>query len=306
MKPVEIIIALSGVLGIAQAGPCKPHATSHDIASSTASSSAYSTESAAESTSTAHTQETTVTVESSTVETTTLVATTTATTASDEPSACPIHPGCHAAGFNVDYYSNAFQSGYGNDEMSVPPSYYITEKLIPLDSSITSETYFPQDYHSDIEHFPSVFPNPNAPHVPWYVGYKRTLAGGIAVDANNYTLVYTGYYKAPETGTYELCATADNANTVYFGRGNAFDCGTGEIDPKEPALILTATGWNMNNPTQCGTVDLMQDQYYPVRNVMGNKNAVSMFEFTIKTPSGQKSHDFTGKAYPVSCGVKQA
>ncbi|KAJ4245213.1 hypothetical protein NW762_014083 [Fusarium torreyae] len=335
MRPSQTLIALSGMLGFAQAGPCKPHAPTSDVLSSTAiissSSSAESVaqptttvdSSTAESTTveistdettlteTATTAAATTTTESTTVDTTTIETAVTSSVAStttndvNVPTACAIQPGCEAAGFNVDYYKNAFERGYGNDEMSVPPSYYITGDLVPLDSSVTSETYFAQDYMSDLASYPNIFPDSGYPGKAWYVGYHRTLAGGIKVDANNFTLVYTGYYRAPETGSYELCVTADNANTLYFGQGNAFECGTGEADPDAPALVLTATGYHFNNPTQCGTVDLIEGRHYPVRNVMGNKNAVSMFEFTVKTPSGTKTHDFSGQAFPVACGVQR-
>ncbi|KAF4969556.1 hypothetical protein FSARC_3239 [Fusarium sarcochroum] len=322
MRPSQTLIALSGMLGFAQASPCKPSAPTSGILSSTASiisASSKSTESIPQPTTTnvdsstaesttveISTDETTLTETATTAETTTTSAAASTTTNDvTVPTPCAIQPGCQAAGFNVDYYKNAFERGYGNDEMSVPASYYITQDLIPLDSSVTSETYFAQDYMSDLAGFPTIFPDSGYAGKAWYVGYHRTLAGGIKVDANNFTLVYTGYYRAPETGTYELCVTADNANTLYFGQGNAFECGTGETDPNAPALVLTATGYHFNNPTQCGTVDLKEGRHYPVRNVMGNKNAVSMFEFTIKTPSGTKSHDFAGQAFPVACGVQQ-
>ncbi|KAH7252855.1 hypothetical protein BKA59DRAFT_555068 [Fusarium tricinctum] len=235
---------------------------------------------------------------------TTTAATSAATTSgAPTPTTCAIQPGCHAADFNVDYDKNVFERGYGNDEVSVPPTYYITDHLTPLHSSMTSETFFAQDYMQDLSSYPQIFPDSAYAGKAWYVGYHRTLAGGIKVDANNFTLVYTGFYRAPETGTYELCVTADNADTLSFGQGNAFECGTGETDPNAPALVLTATGYHFNNPTQCGTVDLIEGRHYPVRNVMGNKNAVSIFEFTVKTPSGTKTHDFSGQAFPVTCGL---
>ncbi|KAJ4166056.1 hypothetical protein NW765_007282 [Fusarium oxysporum] len=318
MRASQTLIALSGVLGLAQAGPCKPHPPASVISSTVVIESASSTASIP--------QPTTTAAETSTVETATEVlstdeptsteikvptttaaietSATSATTGVPVPTPCAIEPGCQAAGFNVDYYKNVFERGYGNDEMSVPPSYYITDNLTPLDSSVTSETYFAQDYMQDLAGYPQIFPDSAYAGKAWYVGYHRTLAGGIKVDANNFTLVYTGYYQAPETGTYELCVTADNANTLYFGQGNAFECGTGETDPNAPALVLTATGYHFNNPTQCGHVDLIAGRHYPVRNVMGNKNAVSAFEFSVTTPSGSKTHDFEGQAFPVACGVK--
>ncbi|WKT42035.1 GLEYA adhesin domain [Fusarium oxysporum f. sp. vasinfectum] len=300
MRASQTLIALSGVLGLAQAGPCKPHPPASVISSTVVIESASSTASIPQPTTTAAE---TSTVETATevlstdeptsteikVPTTTAAIETSATSATTDvpvPTPCAIEPGCQAAGFNVDYYKNVFERGYGNDEMSVPPSYYITDNLTP--STPPSQ----------------IFPDSAYAGKAWYVGYHRTLAGGIKVDANNFTLVYTGYYQAPETGTYELCVTADNANTLYFGQGNAFECGTGETDPNAPALVLTATGYHFNNPTQCGHVDLIAGRHYPVRNVMGNKNAVSAFEFSVTTPSGSKTHDFEGQAFPVACGVK--
>ncbi|KAL6922525.1 hypothetical protein ACHAP8_012494 [Fusarium lateritium] len=314
MRASQTLLALSGVLGFAQAGPCKPHAPSSVISSTAVITSATSTGSVSQPATLAETS----TVDTTTIQistdgvtstetetpTTTTAATSAATTSGAPiPTPCAIQPGCQAAGFNVDYYKNVFERGYGNDEVSVPPSYYITDHLTPLDSSMTSETYFAQDYMQDLASYPQIFPDSAYAGKAWYIGYHRTLAGGIKVDANNFTLVYTGFYRAPETGTYELCVTADNANTLYFGQGNAFECGTGEADPNAPALVLTATGYHFNNPTQCGTVDLIEGRHYPVRNVMGNKNAVSMFEFTVKTPSGTKTHDFSGQAFPVACGL---
>ncbi|KAF5247217.1 hypothetical protein FANTH_6474 [Fusarium anthophilum] len=341
MRASQTLIALSGVLGLAQAGPCKPHPPASVVSSTVVIESASSTATIPQPTTTAaetstietlSTDEptstetkapsTTAAVETSTVETlstdeptsteikvttTTAAVETSATSATTDipvPTPCAIEPGCQAAGFNVDYYKNVFERGYGNDEMSVPPSYYITDDLTPLDSSVTSETYFAQDYMQDLASYAQIFPDSAYAGKAWYVGYHRTLAGGIKVDGNNFTLVYTGYYQAPETGTYELCVTADNANTLYFGQGNAFECGTGETDPNAPALVLTATGYHFNNPTQCGHVDLIAGRHYPVRNVMGNKNAVSAFEFSVTTPSGSKTHDFEGQAFPVACGKK--
>ncbi|WZH44113.1 Flocculation protein FLO9 [Fusarium acuminatum] len=314
MRASQTLLTLSGVLVFAQAGPCKPHTPSPVIPSTAVMTSATSTGSGSQPTASAETSTVdTATVQISTDEvtsteteapdTTTAAASAATTSGAPTPTPCAIQPRCQAAGFNVDYYKNVFERGYGNDEVSVPPSYYITDHLTRLDSSITSETYFAQDYMQDLASYPQIFPDNAYAGKAWYVGYHRTLAGGIKVDANNFTLVYTGFYRAPETGTYELCVTAYNANTLYFGQGNAFECGTGETDPNAPALVLTATGYHFNNPTQCGTVDLIEGRHYPVRNVMGNKNAVSMYEFTVKTPSGTKTHDFSGQAFPVTCGL---
>ncbi|KAM5361804.1 hypothetical protein ACJA88_014331 [Fusarium oxysporum] len=262
MRASQTLIALSGVLGLAQAGPCKPHPPASVISSTVVIESASSTASIP--------QPTTTAAETSTIETATEVLST------DEPTSTEI---------KVPTTTAAIETSATSATTDVP-------------------TYFAQDYMQDLAGYPQIFPDSAYAGKAWYVGYHRTLAGGIKVDANNFTLVYTGYYQAPETGTYELCVTADNANTLYFGQGNAFECGTGETDPNAPALVLTATGYHFNNPTQCGHVDLIAGRHYPVRNVMGNKNAVSAFEFSVTTPSGSKTHDFEGQAFPVACGVK--
>ncbi|KAK7409165.1 hypothetical protein QQX98_008658 [Neonectria punicea] len=320
------LIVLGSLLSLAQAGPCKPASVSTDsitVATTTTTTAALDTTSTAvvdtttteavETTTTAavtttSAAETTSTVDETTTTsapTTTSSAATTTSSVPSEPTACAIDPQCPASGWNVDYYANVFEEGYGNDEMTVDASYYLTEGLSPLDSGVTDTTYFAQDYMSDLSGYAQTFPNRNYPGKAYYVGYQRTLNGGITVDANSFTLVYQGYYQAPSTGTYELCIQADNANTLYFGEGNAFNCGTGEPSVDAPALVLAATGYHFNNPVRCGSVSLIKGRNYPVRNVMGNKNAVSMFEFTIKAPGETAKHSFAGKAFPVSCGLSK-
>lgn len=307
------LVVLGSLLSLAQAGPCKPvsFSTSESVSVASATSLGTTTTTAAASltttsieiTSSADTTTTEADATTTTADkTTTTSAGTTTTSVPSVPTACAIDPACPASGWNVDYYANVFEEGYGNDEMSVPASYYISEGLSPLASSVTDETYFAQDYMSDLAGYPQTFPNSKYAGKAYYVGYTRKLNGGITVDANSFTLVYKGYYRAPSTGTYELCIQADNANTLYFGEGNAFTCGTGEPSVDAPALVLTATGYHFNNPVRCGSVSLIEGHNYPVRNVMGNKNAVSMFEFTIKAPGDTARHNFAGKAFPVECG----
>lgn len=296
------IIVLGGLITLGQAGLCKPKAvTTTDSVSEPAPTETVGIKTTAD-------IESSVTIDIGTTTTaeattTTVEETTSTVSVPDEPTACAIDTKCPASGFNIDYYSNVFEEGYGTDELNVPASYYITENLTPLDSSVTDVTYFPQDYMSDLEKYPQTFPNKKFAGKAYYNGYKRTLNGDITVDANNFTLVYQGYYRAPSTGTYELCIQADNANTLFFGQGSAFECGTGEPSIDAPALVLAATGYHFKNPIQCGTVDLIKGRNYPVRNVMGNKNAVSMFEFTVKAPGEKATHNFAGQAYPIECGI---
>lgn len=207
---------------------------------------------------------------------------------------------CAPAGLNIDYYANAF-AGYSSG--SVPPSYYITEGLTPLQSSLTNETFFPQDYAPT--NLPVVYPDPALPAARYWVGWTRITNGGVTVDANNFTLVYQGFYRAPATGTYQLCATADNEDAVYFGAGNAFSCSDGTA-PADATPLFTSTGANFINGINCTNVDLVEGFYYPVRNVMGNWQGPSAFNFTIQAPGvsfEDRSNDFSGNAYPHDCGV---
>lgn len=185
----------------------------------------------------------------------------------------------------------------------LPPSYYITEGLEPIDSSLTNVTYIPQDYTSDITAagYPIIYPDPNNPQVQYFVGYTREVNGGIVVDANNYTLVYAGFYRAPTTGRYKFCNSADNVNYFYLGDGLAFDCNSGNPDPDAPALDVASAGGNYDNPISCGTVELTADGFYPIRDVFGNGDAVSAFNLTIQAPGEAPTNDNSGRLYPVQC-----
>jgi hypothetical protein len=199
------------------------------------------------------------------------------------PAPCVLEIGCQASGLNIDYYANPV-GGYGSG--SLPASYYITQGLSPLGSSLTNVTFFPQD---------------TPPGDP--VGWTRETNGGITVNANNFTLVYSGFYRAPSTGIFTLCSSADNENDIFFGRGNAFSCDSGDVSPDATPLVVSRGG-NYVNPINCTDVFLVQGQYYPVRNVMGNFGGPSAFDFTIWEPGvpfEDRTNDFTGEVYPLSC-----
>lgn len=236
------------------------------------------------------------------------------TTETPPPTACPIKPDCPPSGLNIDYYENPFgYNGYtsptaGQSEAEVlPPSYYITEGLSPLDSSTTNVTYIAQDYTSDIQAagYPVIYPDTNNPSVQYFVGYTREVNGGIVVNANNYTLVYSGFYRAPTTGEYTFCVSADNADYFYLGDGLAFDCGDGIPDPDAPALNVASAGGNYDNPVSCGTVQLKADDFYPIRDVFGNGDAVSAFNLTIQAPGEEPKNGNSGRLYPVDCRLDE-
>ena len=213
---------------------------------------------------------------------------------------CVVKPLCAPAGLDIEYYNNPF-AGYSRGD-SLPSSYYITQNLRPLDTSLTNVTFFPQDRPPT--GLPAVYPDPAFPTAPYWVGWRRDTNGGVRVDANNFTLVYQGFYKARKTGTHMLCSTADNENDVFFGHGNAFSCLDGKA-PTDATPLLVTTGGNYINGIVCKNVDLVAGMHYPVRNVMGDWQGPSAFNFTIQEPGvafENRVNDFTGRAYPHQCG----
>jgi hypothetical protein len=211
-----------------------------------------------------------------------------------------IDPFCKPAGLDIDYYANPL-GGYSSG--NPPSSYYITQALRPLDSSLTNVTFFPQNYPA--AGLPETYPNPAYPSAPYLVGWQRDTNGGVTVDANNFTLVYHGFYRARKTGAHTVCTTADNRNEVFFGHGNAFSCLDGKPSPSAEPLLVT-TGGNYINGIVCMDVNLIAGLYYPVRNVMGNWQGPSAFNFTIKEPDvafESRTNDFSGHVYPSNCGL---
>ncbi|KAL7621405.1 hypothetical protein AAE478_008727 [Parahypoxylon ruwenzoriense] len=210
---------------------------------------------------------------------------------------------CLASGLNIDYYYNPLGT-YGRE--GFPSSYYITQGLTPLGSSLTNVTGFVQN---DIPRSPNdpdvTHPNPEFPDAggAYYPRWTRDTNGGVVVDANNFTLVYSGFYRAPLSGTYTLCASADNRNEMFFGNDNAFNCWDGTV-PTGAKPLAVATGAYFNNPETCVQVNLEAGRYYPVRNVMGNWQSGSAFSFTVQVAGLPcSSNSFPGLVYPVTCAL---
>ena len=209
-----------------------------------------------------------------------------------------VNPLCQQRGLNVDYYHNDF-FGYSR-RGAEPSSYYITEGLEPLASSTTDIIYFPSEGIPN--NLPLIYPNPDV-HWAYAVGWERTLNGDITVDANNFTLVYQGYYRAAVSGTHTFCAYADNENDFFFGCDNAFKCIGGDADPAQTPLIQSFFTLGQDT-TACADVDLIKGLFYPIRSVMGNYQGAASVEVTVKEPgAAEATHDFTGKAYQVGCGL---
>ncbi|KAM0514423.1 hypothetical protein ACHAPE_006716 [Trichoderma viride] len=148
---------------------------------------------------------------------------------------------------------------------------------------------------------PVVYPYAD-PTEPYYVGWTRSTNGGVTVDANNFTLVYEGLFRAPATGSYNFCTSADDESDLFFGHDNAVNC-LGGTAPASATPFLTTNNASDLGLYICKAVTLTEGLYYPVRNVVGNGIGPSAFGFTVQLPSSSSStDDFTGYAYPLDCG----
>ncbi|KAM4067414.1 GLEYA motif domain-containing protein [Hirsutella rhossiliensis] len=151
-------------------------------------------------------------------------------------------------------------------------------------------------YRPDHGPNPPNLPKVDLPLFPYWPGWTRNTNGGIVVDANNFTLVYCGFYRPPVTGSYTLCSSADNENDIFFGHDNAFSCVTGKPDPNAKPLVQSLGG-DFVNPTQCTNVNLVGGRYYPIRSVMGNWGGPSALTLTIQEPGGRRANHFPGRCW---------
>lgn len=210
-----------------------------------------------------------------------------------------INPFCTPAGLKIDYYQNP-NCGAGWPAGQTPGGYYITQNLSPIESSITNETFFPQDDWPTNEK--PTYTCPGYAAQPMYSDWVRNTNGGITVNANAFTLVYSGFFKAPATGTYTVCSSVDNINEVFLGDGDAFSCATGKAPASGATPILTATNTApFVNPSFCADVALTAALYYPIRSVMSDNGGPSAFNLTIAGPGLAATHELGGYVYPLSC-----
>lgn len=245
-------------------------------------------------------QSTSMTSTSTSSTTTTTYATSTSASPTPTPiQGCPnVASSCGATGFDALYYFNDFGT-YSNTDCPVYSNYYVVDGLIPLDFSSANVTYADTNEYPPNRNQP-IFPNSTQPDLQYYPDYTRKVSG-MVVDANNFTVVYTGLFQAPVTGDYYFCTVADNENDIYLGDGYAFDCQTGAPGPQLNPFVQ-GFGANGINNQQCAYLSLVQGVYYPLRIVFGNFQGISGFDFTMTLPDAESSSDdFSGMAYPMNC-----
>ncbi len=230
---------------------------------------------------------------------TTTTSTTTATVTLVPGGPCVANPVCAPVGFDINYYKNVaggYAGVWGNGIL--PSSYYITQGLKPLGSSLTNMTLYPANDRPTGRTVVYPYTDRNE---PYYVGWTRSTNGGVTVDANNFTMVYEGLFRAPKTGTYTLCTSADDQSDLFFGHGNALSCLDGKAPASATPFLTTKNASGLGQPI-CKSVALTAGMYYPVRNVAGNGMGPSAFGFTVQIPSSSSTNDFSGYAHPLNCG----
>ncbi|KND93769.1 Flocculation protein FLO5 [Tolypocladium ophioglossoides CBS 100239] len=229
----------------------------------------------------------------------------TITTASKPPpppsGACfTIPEGCRArrGGLTVSYYENNMENqAYGIDAKTggVGPDYYLS--LTPLAVGRSDSLSVPQFYGDD----GMVSEDIDSVDADYYPGLNNTYEG-IQYNANNFTLVFTGYYRAPATGKYRFCAQADNVDNFYLGSTTAFPCDQ-PYNPATPrnAKPLVRNYYGRTKRTVCANMKLIRGLYYPLRAVYGNWGTPSSLVFTVRAPDGRERADVNDFGYPSEC-----
>ncbi|UNI24893.1 hypothetical protein JDV02_010612 [Purpureocillium takamizusanense] len=283
--------------------------TATSSSSLTTSTTATTTSSRTTSSSTSTSSSSTATTTSSPSITVPETSTTTASsTTSSEPTPSPtdacdtIPEQCGSGGgLTVKYYENSIETqAYGIDARTggLGPDYYLS--LEPLGTGITDTLSVPYFYGADGRRGIYIPAEPAGSN--YYPGLTNTFAA-ITFDANNFTLVFTGYYKAPASGSYTFCADTDNVDNFYMGSVDAFPCSKGNTTKTVPprARPLVYNYYGRTSRKTCGTRDLVQGYYYPVRSVFGNWGTPSHLKFTVKPPGGEETSMIGDFGYPSNC-----
>ena len=116
----------------------------------------------------------------------------------------------------------------------------------------------------------------------------------------NVTIEFTGYFLAPETGTYTISMPlVDDSAALFFGDPAAFDCCSQNTDKVQSTnfTLSVIKQWNQNPGSATANLELTGGYYYPMRFIYTNVFTYAQLEFFITTPSGEKQTDFTDMLY---------
>ncbi|GAV56434.1 hypothetical protein ZYGR_0BW00100, partial [Zygosaccharomyces rouxii] len=151
------------------------------------------------------------------------------------------------------------------------------------------------------------------PQEPWNFDYsqctnKRYFSQrhegtifGFDVTATNFTVELTGYFLAPQTGTYNFTFDhVDDSAVLNFGQGVAFDCCNQDAPPNfNTDFSINAIKPN-NGPAahMDFQIDLAANYYYPIKIVFTNRHVFAWLFTTVTLPDGSEiNNDFSGYVF---------
>lgn len=193
-------------------------------------------------------------------------------------------PASLAQGLTLQTYANDYLTGYGKIDGAKTADYYLLQGLQPTGQTLTNSTEIPFFYATT-------------------PGQTRTL-DGLAVDANNFSAAFTGYYRPAMSGTYTFCALGDDVSTFYFGHlsTSGITCGRTTVAAGATPVIgdqyYDSVGLESAVP-DCHSADLVAGLLYPFRLVYGQIVGGSLLNFTITSPDGVATMDQSGLVYPL-------
>lgn len=174
--------------------------------------------------------------------------------------------------------------GVADGQSGVDYNYYLSQKPIgtgKTDGLSVDNKATPPDKSPD----KTIGSNPPF----YYYNDQEQKTGGITYNANNFTLVWTGYFVPKQSGSYEFCTNADNRDSFFLGSDNAFPCGSPSQISKSNKPIVESWYGAGEQGQKCKSVPLVEGYYYPLRSVYGNWGLPLGLDFTVKPPGGSAS-----------------
>ena len=133
---------------------------------------------------------------------------------------------------------------------------------------------------------------------PYSSSQSGTIYGYTFSTATNFALELTGYFLAPQTGSYTVeLNQVDDAAILNIGNGIAFDCCQQDDAPVQTTdFSINAIKPDNGDPgSMSTTVDLVANYYYPIKIVFVNEVNTAGLDVAVTLPDGTViTNDFTG------------
>ncbi|GAV54687.1 hypothetical protein ZYGR_0AR00100, partial [Zygosaccharomyces rouxii] len=159
------------------------------------------------------------------------------------------------------------------------------------------------------------------PKEPWNFDYSKCVNTdyiyqqqkgtifGLNLYATDFTVELTGYFLAPQNGTYTFALShVDDSAILSFGEGIAFDC-CNQDDGANGNTNFSINAIKPNNgPTGHMNIDveLAANYYYPLKIVFTNTEQIAMLYTTVTLPDGTiVANDFNGYVFSFDSDPQQ-